>query len=329
MRTARLTGACAMAVLALSGCSKVEPAIVRGAPAEASPSAASKETSDSAQHAHADSGKAPTDSLTMLLALLPAPPETPLDAEASAMADRAVFAPRTQRWFMARTLDSALVLDIGRIDGGVGNTAAAMAAFDRMVSSRSPLQRGMSVVVHSRAGASALRISDFRHSGRRIVASLGPTMLDSTERAVPAEWRGAPVLPFGTNAAPVCAPGDTDAIATAIGRFPAAPKEAASVLRGCFGDFRALIAIRPLEITPETIERVVLVRANGTTRSGKLRDLSYPLHELFSVLDVDGDGTHEIVVHSFRISMDTWAALRMTDSVTFTRFSSGFTVESR
>ena len=180
-----------MAVLALSGCSKVEPAIVRGAPAEASPSAASKETSDSAQHAHADSGKAPPDSLTMLLALLPAPPETPLDAEASAMADRAVFVPRTQRWFMARTLDSALVLDIGRIDGGVGNTAAAMAAFDRMVSSRSPLQRGMSVVVHSRAGASALRISDFRtqRSSHCGVTWSDDARLNGTRSASGMAWR--------------------------------------------------------------------------------------------------------------------------------------------
>jgi hypothetical protein len=330
MRSVRLSAACASAVLALTGCNKAEPGIARAASAAASLPAASAHVPDSTPGERVDSSKAaPTDSLTMTLALLPAPPETPLDAEASAMADRAVFAPLTQRWFMARTLDSALVMDIGRIDGGVGITDAAKAAFDRMVSSRSPLQRGMTVVVHARSGPSALRITDFRHSGRRIVALLGPSSLDSTERAVPVEWRGAPPRAFRSTLAPVCAPGDTDAIAAAIVRFPAAPKEVASVLRGCFGDFRALIAIRPLEITPETIERVVLVRANGSTRSGKLRDLSYPLHELYSVLDIDGDGTHEIVVHSFRMSMDTWAALRMTDSITFTRFASGFTVESR
>ena len=90
-----------------------------------------------------------------------------------------------------------------------------------------------------------------------------------------------------------------------------------------------MITIRPVVISPDSVERVVLVRANGTTRSGKLRDLSYPLHELRSVLDIDGDGVNEIVVHSFRMSMDTWAALRMTDSISFTRFASGFTVEYR
>ena len=311
----------------LLGCSK-DPDFARAAHAAAvvesthSPVPTSPERPDTSK-------VAPPDSATMLLTTLPAAPETPLDDDALGMADRAVFAPLTQRWFMARTLDSALVMDIGRIDGGVATTDAARAAFDRMVSSRSPLQRGMTVTVHARAGDASFHISDFRHSGRRIVAILGPSTLDSTERAVPVEWRGDPPVPLRKGAGTACAPGDSVAIAAAVARFPAAPKEAVSVLYGCFGEFRALIAIRPLEITPETIERVVLVRVNGSTRSGKLRDLSYPLHELHSIVDIDGDGINEIVVHSFRMSMETWAALRMTDSITFTRFSSGFTVESR
>ena len=328
MRPARLAGVCAAVALGLSGCS-AEPKIVRAVPAVTA-AAESTDTPDSIPEERPDTIRiTPPDSATIQLALLPAPPETPLEGEAAGMAERTVFVPLTRRWFMARTLDSALVMDIGRIDGGVGTTDAALAAFALMVASRSPVQRGMTVTVHSRAGASARQVSDFRQSGRRIVAVLGPSMLDSTERAVPAEWRGAPPVPLHAAAPSSCAPGDTAAIAAAIARFPAAAKEAASVLQGCFGDFRALITIRPLEITPETVERVVFVRANGTTRVGKLRDLSYPLHDLRSVLDIDGDGTNEIVVHSFRMSMDTWAALRMTDSVTFTRFASGFTVEYR
>ena len=311
----------------LLGCSRVPDS------ARAAHAAAVIETThspDSTTRQRPDTGRVvPPDSATMLLTMLPSAPETPLDDDALGLADRAVFAPLTQRWFMARTLDSALVMDIGRIDGGITTTDAARAAFDRMVSSRSPLQRGMTVTVHTRAGDTTLHISDFRHSGRRIVAILGPSTLDSTERAVPVEWRGDPPVPLRKGAGTACAPGDSAAIAAAVARFPAAPKEAVSVLYGCFGEFRALIAIRPLEITPETIERVVLVRANGSTRSGKFRDLSYPLHELHSIVDIDGDGTNEIVVHSFRMSMETWAALRMTDSITFTRFSSGFTVESR
>jgi hypothetical protein len=330
MRTVRRVGVCAAVAAGLLGCAR-DPDSARGTAATAAAAAVeSAHSPDSNSAERPDTVRiAPPDSATVLLALLPAAPETPLDGDALNMADRAVFAPLTQRWFMGRTLDSALVMDIGRIDGGVATTDAARVAFERMVSSRSPFQRGMTVTVHARAGAAAFRITDFRHSGRRIVAILGPSTLDSTERAVPVEWRGAPPVPLRRSTGTVCAPGDTAAITAAVARFPAAPKEVVSVLYGCFGEFRALIAIRPLEITPETVERVVLVRANGSTRSGKLRDLSYPLHELHSVVDIDGDGTNEIVVHSFRMSMDTWAALRMTDSITFTRFSSGFTVESR
>jgi hypothetical protein len=126
-----------------------------------------------------------------------------------------------------------------------------------------------------------------------------------------------------------CSTTDVDAVERAIANYGAGSDNVLTVLRGCFGDFRALVVIRPREITPETTERVVLIRQNGTTRSGKLRDLSYPLHELQHVLDVNGDGTNEIVVRSFRPAMETWAALRMTDSITFTRFASGFTIEKR
>jgi hypothetical protein len=276
----------------------------------------------------------PPDSVTMMLALLPAPPDRALTGDAAALADQAVFAPRTQRWYMARRLDSTTVLDVGRIDGGVGASEAAQAAFATMLASRSPIQPGMVFVLHAPTGANPARVSGFRASGRRILATLDVSApeapaLDSAAGAVPVEWRGTGSAPRVSRAPAVCEPGDTAAITAAIARITPPPKEAISVLRGCFGAFRALITVRPLEITPESVERVVLVRANGTTRSGRLRDLSYPLHQLVGTVDVDADGTSEIVARSFRPAMETWAALRMTDSISFTRFASGFTIERR
>lgn len=303
-------------------------------------------TADSTAGEEPDSVKSlPPDSITMILAMLPAPPSTPLAGEAASMADRAVFAPLQQRWFMARTIDSSLSLDIGRIDGGVGATDAARSAFEQMVAARSPVQTGMPFTVHSRVGATTAHVSGLRVSGRRIIALLDAPALDSSELVVPVEWRGMPPAPLRTSSAVPCAAGDTAAISAAIIRAsdpafgiktpskaaPATPtaRQALSVIRGCFGDFRAILALRPLDVTPETVERVTLIRANGTTRSGKLKDLAYPLHELLFVLDIDGDGTNEILVHSYRMSMETWAALRMTDSISFTRFASGFTIEKR
>lgn len=326
MRCARLAGVGAGLVLAAAGCS--------GAASNdgSVPVAADSLTieADSIPEERPDSvASAPPDSTTMVLSLLPAPPGTALDSDAAALAERAVFVPRTQRWFMAKQIDSVAGMDVGRIDGGVGTSESARAALERMLDARSPVRPGMVFSMHSRAGTVATRVTRFRMSGRRILALLDSRTLDSTEHAVPIEWRGAPAVPPRAVSAAACAPGDTAAIASAVARYVAGPKEAISVLRGCFAEFRAVLTIRPLEITPESIERVVLVRANGKTRGGRLRDLSYPLHELLSVTDVNGDGTDEIVVRSLRPSMETWAALRMTDSVSFTRFASGFTLEKR
>lgn len=327
MVTVRRFGMTATLALVVAGCtgSSAPP----DATAQANQADSSAQSGDSIPEERPDSIRAtPPDSTTMVLALLPAAPGTALDGEAAALADRAVFVPRTQRWFMVRMIDSAPAMDVGRIDGGVGTTDAARAAFDRMIASRSPIQAGMPFTMHPRSLAVEARVLGFRLSGRRILALLDASALDGA-RAVPTEWRGAPAVAQRTGAKTACTPGDTTAINAAIARYVPAPKEALSVIRGCFGAFRALITIRPLEITPETIERVILVRASGATRGGKLRDLSYPLHELFDVTDVDGDGTNEIVVRSFRPAMETWAALRMTDSVSFTRFASGFTIEKR
>jgi hypothetical protein len=270
------------------------------------------------------------DSITMVLELLPAAPGGALTADAAALAERAVFVPRTQRWFMARVLDSVRVMDIGRIDGGVGSSDAARAAFQQMVAAQSPVRLGLTLSLHRPTGPVPVRVAAFRLRGRRILAELDGAGADSAEQALPVDWpRRVGAVARAPGDTVRCAPGDSAAITSAISRFVATPKEAVSVLRGCFGDFRALLTVRPLEVTPESTERVILVRANGTTRSGRLRDLSYPLHDLRGVTSVDGNNTHEIVVRSVRPAMETWAALRMTDSITFTRFASGFTIELR
>ncbi len=270
-----------------------------------------------------------TDSTTVLLSLLPAASDGTLSGEAASLAERAVFVPRTQRWFMTRMVESVPSMDIGRIDGGVGTTDGARAALIRMLAERSPILPGMSFVLHTRNGSRVATVTGLATSGRRIVARLDVPPFDIGDLALPVEWRGAPAAPPHQVSRKDCPPGDRVAIDRTVARFVVSKDTAVSVLRGCFGRFRALITLRPLTVTPESSERVILVKPDGGTQRGRLRDLSYPLHDLVSVLDIDGDGTDEIVVHSFRPAMETWAALRMTDSVAFTRFASGYTIEKR
>lgn len=331
MRLARLVSSTALVIIGAVACqteaSEPEKA---SATAQSTDSAVPVGTPDSIPEERPDTVPvAPTDSTTVLLSLLPPAAGGTLGGEAASLDERAVFVPRTQRWFMARMLDSAPAMDIGRIDGGVGATESARAALARMLAERSPIRPGMSFIMHGRAGAVVATVVELRTSGRRIVARLDAPAFDSTERTRTVEWRGAPAVPPHRVTRAECATGDSAAVETAIARYVPSKDTAVSVLRGCFGRFRALLTVRPLEITPESVERVVLVRADGRTQRGRLRDLSYPLHELQSVLDVDGDGTQEIIVRSFRPAMETWAALRMTDSIAFTRFASGFTIERR
>lgn len=309
--------------IAVAGCRNVrqaQPARVDSAVA----------VTDSIPDEHPDSVQsAPPDSATMLIALLPAAPGTPLTAAAAGFADRTVFAPRTQRWFLARMIDSTLQLDIGRIDGAVQPADADHEAFQQMVRARSPLQPGMTLLLHEAGGPARATISGIRISGRRVTAVLSATLRDSAAAAYPVEWRGASVAAAPAVSAARCEPGNVNAIELAIARVAALDSAEQSTVRGCFGAFRALIVVRPRVVTTESTERVTLVRADGTTRRGVLKDLSYPLHRVLGLTAIDGDGVDEILVRSTRPAMQTWAALRMTDSVTFTRFASGFTVESR
>jgi len=313
-------------LVALAACTTPEPRIGPGAPAARVETA----VTDSAPDERPDSVRStPADNVTMILALLPAPRGSALDGVAAALAERAVFAPRTQRWFIARAADDGtLALDVGRIDGGVGSGDVERMEFHRMLAARSPVQQGMTFTVHTPQTALVATVTGLMLNGRRIVARLD-TPPNLGVAVAPVEWRGQPGAPLRESARTPCLPGDSAAIEAAIARFTSSRTDSVSSLRGCFGAFRAIITVRPRDITPESVERVIMVRTTGAIRSGKLRDLSYPLHELLAVTDIDGNGTQEILVHSFRPAMETWAALRMTDSVAFTRFASGFTIEKR
>ncbi len=323
----RRSAVSASLIAVATACQGGQPATVGTSDTVASADSA---TRDSIPEERPDSlPAAVTDSTTVLLSLLPAAAGGALSGDAASLADRAVFVPRTQRWFMARMVDSIPSMDIGRIDGGVGTTDGARAALTRMLAERSPILPGMPFVLHTRGGSRVATVTGLATSGRRIVARLDVPAFDTGELALPMEWRGAPAVQPHRVSRTDCLPGDSLAIDRTLARFVASKDTAVSVLRGCFGRYRAVITVRPLTVTPESSELVLLVKPDGGTQKGRLRDLSYPLHALVSVLDIDGDGTHEIVVHSFRPAMETWAALRMTDSVAFTRFASGYTLEKR
>jgi hypothetical protein len=286
---------------------------------------------------------------TAPLVLLPAPRGASLSGLAAALAERAVFVPRNERWFVARALDGAWRMDIGRLDGGLRDEDAQREAFAAMTAARSPIVVGMPFVMHDARGARVATITGIETSGRRIVARLD-LLVDSAQTPAPAilEWRGAAAAGAAvdslTRTRVACVP-TPPAVSATLARL--APPRATSVdsaapraptvttrtsgISGCFGRWHGIIVTRPtntseIDASPETVR---LVRADGSLAPGRLRDLSYPHHDILATLDVDADGTSELLVRSYRPAMDTYAVLRMSDSVSFTRLARGFTVERR
>ncbi|MCU0619773.1 MAG: hypothetical protein MUF40_07790 [Gemmatimonadaceae bacterium] len=225
-----------------------------------------------------------------------------------------------------------------------------------MLAATSPVPPGLRVVVHAWRTADSAAVDALGAQGRRLVARVALPQAAprwAIVEVVPPAGIAPAFAPAGASSRaprpPRCDPGDEARIAATIARLldgarrtdgsaapPPRPAAAAtgepatgSALAGCFGDFRAVVVRRPVQVDPDASERAWLVRPDGRARSVRLRDLSYPLHDLLGTLDVDADGIDELVVRSTRPAMETVAALRMSDSVTFTRFVNGWTVERR
>ncbi len=284
--------------------------------------------------------------------VLPAPPATPLAGRAATLGDLAVFVPRTTRWLVARRADSLrLAVDIGRLDDALAPSDSS--ALVAMLAATSPVQPGLAVVVHAWRTADSAVVASLGVQGRRLVATLAlaqPAPRWAIVEIVPPAGV-APAFAAGAVRAPRpprCDGGDVDRIDATIARLldgarrtdgasaTLTPRDTArgdatlgSAIGGCFGAFRAVVVRRPAIATPDVVEKAWLVRPDGRARPVRLRDLSYPLHDLLGTLDLDGDGTDELLVRSTRPAMETIAALRMSDSVTFTRVVNGWTVERR
>jgi len=136
-----------------------------------------------AARAAADSARLATDSS----ALQAAPPALPrsraLGATERAIADYAVFAPRTQQWFIAAVRARHLLVDIGRFDGKVGGDAAWRRALGNVAPVESPVDTGSLFRVRGPWGVDTVSVSGFDvYHGRLVATLVVPPSLDSIVR---------------------------------------------------------------------------------------------------------------------------------------------------
>lgn len=136
--------------------------------------------------AAADSARLAADSSALHAAPSPIEPPSrahPLDATERAIADYAVFAPRTQQWFLAAVRNRHLLVDVGRYDGKVGGDGAWRRALAEVARAESPLDTGSLFRVRGPWGVDTVGISGFDVYHGRLVATLTvPPSLDSIVR---------------------------------------------------------------------------------------------------------------------------------------------------
>lgn len=149
----------------------------------------------------------------------PLPRSRPLDATERAIADYAVFAPRTQQWFLAAVRARRLLVDVGRYDGKVGSDGPWHRALANVARAESPLDTGSLFRVRGPWGVDTVSVSGFDVYHGRLVATLAvPPSLDSIVRRHDGAGTAERIEP----PAPTPADSTTPSIAVAPSGSPAA-----------------------------------------------------------------------------------------------------------
>jgi len=133
--------------------------------------------------ARPDSGAAPTDSA--------APPpraaahRRALSPLADSIAEKIVFAPRTQTWFTAAARGKRMLVDLGRVDTEVRKVPERLAAFREAAAERSPVPVGTRLLLRGPFGAHEVTVASFDVWNGRVAGVLeGSALVDSLARVV-------------------------------------------------------------------------------------------------------------------------------------------------
>lgn len=244
-------------------------------------------------------------------------PRRRLGPVADSIANQVTFLASIQRSFVAAGRDHRLLVDIGRIDTKLG-TPERVRAFREAAAARSPLVVGDRLRLHGPWGASDATVAGYEEwNGRAVVSLHASPLVDSLARemnpmvalALRADSASPPTADScdrrgklsGALAARAEAVGDSliaGMRADTAGKPAIAAKRPASKvsrLRGCFGDYDAIV-FASLAATPREPAReiAVLLDDAGSARSLSVNDLRFKTHEALRAFDADGDGVDDV-----------------------------------
>lgn len=290
-------------------------------------------------------------------------PERPaLSPAADSVAQRLVFLPTTDRWFLVAERRHRLLLDLGRVDMDLTRPASRMAAYREAVTRLSPLREGARLLVRGRWGLGQLEVTGFDAWNGRIVAVLGmtgdltalaatpDTLLGIAERA-PDDSRPArpdslcTVPPDTASGARLRAIGDSlvallrERNRPPLPRLEASLRDRVSWVRGCFGDPGAARSATGGAAAGAVLfatlwagdhewvrERAVLVDSAGRARTLEVSDYRFRAHEALQAFDADGDGRDDVAARGFMERAGGVVVLRLADG-RLARLASGFAWE--
>ena len=326
----------------LSGCATPEPS--SGAPADSAATAAATQPKDTAV--------APAPAIDSMI-----PGAVQLPPLADTIAQRLVFVPAMEKWFVAAARDKRLVVDLGRIDIDLKEDPARLAAFARATESRSPVPKGSRFQLRGPWGSELISVTGFEARNGRILANVkvSPLVdslaarLDPLVASAELVMEGGPTTgaegaigaavarcdrtsdpAFRERLTNIAQTAETELRAGDKPNYPrlaAAVKARRSVAEGCFGAARGVVVVTLYAGDYEWVRERVLLVTDSTVKRMIVRDLRFRAHEVLQAFDANGDGVDDIAARAWTPRGGGTAILSLIDGARFERLAAGFAYE--
>ena len=278
---------------------------------------------------------------------------------ADTIAEKLVFPPVTQSWFLAAARGKRMLVDIGRVDAEVRRDPARLAAYKLAVEARTPFPAGTRFRLRGPWGADDATITGFDTWNGRIVATVATSArVDSLAKKVEPLPATAQLVDSAADAVTdtACVRGPLpqpleeriklvrDSLEQVLRMGEKPPyerllkslKSRTTMAAGCFPGGRAIVVATLWAGEYEWVrEQVVMIDSTGALAPLRLRDYRFRGHEALYALDGDGDGIDDLATRGYGPFLGGTSVLRIVDGQKpkdprrLERMATGFAWESR
>jgi hypothetical protein len=266
--------------------------------------------------------------------------QRPLAPLADSIANKLVFPPVTQSWFLAAARGKRMLVDIGRVDVEVRRPPARLEAYKQAVEARTPFPLGTRFRLRGPWGEDDATINGFDTWNGRIVGTVETSpRVDSLAKEIeplPATAQlvdvAAEAVTFDSTAcdrrplpgwletrAKVARDSLVQALLAAekppYERLLKSQKSRSSHASGCFPGGRAILIATVWAGEYEWVrQHVMLMDPAGKLSPLRVRDYRFRAHETIYAVDGDGDGVDDLATRGWGPNLGGTSILRLTPS---------------